>query len=65
MRHPQIEAILKDPGIYRVAQGLLYYFIEVDETETVHQLNPHTMERDGVLDRDGWNYVQITITRQL
>lgn len=54
---PEIDTMLSEPGVYRVnVKGSPYYFFcEVEADRTCHQLNPHTMKRDGVLRESGWN----------
>lgn len=55
-RTPQcVKDVLDKPGIYEFrGRGYKWYF-EVDGKKLVHQLNPRTMARDGVLSKSGWN----------
>lgn len=52
----QVEAIRNKPGVYRFDQATWYWFFEVAEDGKIHQLNPETMQRDGVLSDDRWNF---------
>ena len=49
-----VHAILGKPGIYRFDENVFYWFFEVDINQQVHQLNPRTWRRDGLLREDGW-----------
>lgn len=50
-----VRAVLDKPGRYVFASELGSCFaFEVDEQGRVHQLDPRTMKRDGVLSPEGW-----------
>lgn len=49
-----IEDVLRTPGLYCYECDAWAFFFEVDAAGVVHQLKPHTMERDGVLSLEGW-----------
>lgn len=50
-----LDLMKQKPGIYVLINGICVVFIEVDG-DTIHQLQPDTFERDGVLSPDGWNH---------
>lgn len=55
MKPPQsVLQVLDKPGIYRFDEHAFYWYFEVDTDGIVHQLNPRTMERDGVLRANRW-----------
>jgi len=56
--HPQtLDEMLAAPGVYQIGLKGSPFFtrVEVDEDLVCHQLTP-SMERDGVLPRDGWRH---------
>lgn len=49
-----IKAVLQKPGIYMLHGRPGIIFIEIDASETVHQLTLRDFQRDGILDKEGW-----------
>lgn len=55
MKAPKIvEDVLDKPGRYTFVGTIWAWQFEVDDQGQVHQINPMTNERDGVLEPDGW-----------
>lgn len=57
MTDQELDAVLAVPGIYRIygnAGAEYSFYVEVDSELVCHQLTLHG-ERDGVLNRDGWD----------
>lgn len=56
--NPQtLDAMLAAPGVYRIGlkDSPFFTHVEVAEDLVCHQLTP-SLERDGVLPRDGWRH---------
>ena len=52
---PAVSAVLDKPGMYAFYNPTLVFLFEVDERGRVHQLTPRTLQRDGILNKTGWN----------
>lgn len=48
-----VKAALGCPGIYKWENSGISMLMEVDDQGRVHQLNPRTMERNGILSKSG------------
>lgn len=55
MMTANLDVVLSKPGIYIVLAHTHTAVVEVLPEGDVHQLDPDTLERDGVLDAGGWN----------
>jgi hypothetical protein len=55
MMTASIDVVLSKPGIYIVLTRSHTAVVEVLPNGECHQLDPDTLERDGVLDTGGWN----------
>lgn len=49
-----LDQMLAKPGFYMVVGVLGDFLAEIDDKLICHQLN-HKSERDGILDKEGWN----------
>lgn len=54
-----IEEMHQTPGVYAVIGRSGTFFAEVDAQKVCYQLKPKTLERDGVLDREGWRVPEV------
>lgn len=50
-----LDVMLSTPGIWVAHCFAGVLLVEVETDSTCHQLKLQTLERDGVLDRGGWN----------
>jgi hypothetical protein len=50
-----LDQAYKTPGIYCCVLSWGVVLIEIDDNHVAHQINPHTLERDGELIRSEWS----------
>lgn len=48
-------------GFYFLVLPHYFFCVEVDAEGNAHQLKPSTLERDGILPRDGWSEVLVPV----
>lgn len=59
MKHDDLLAALAAPGLHVVVGCAWAIVVEIEADGTCHQLKPRTLERDGILSRDGWTAATI------
>ncbi len=51
-----LDIIKQKVGIYVMMLPAGILFIESDEQGNIHQLKAETLERDGIISKEGWNH---------